>query len=310
MIARSKMIKMNKTLAIFGIFFILVACQTPKKQIDVQGHRGCRGLLPENTIPAFIEALHIGVTTLEMDVVISKDSLVVVSHEPFFSYHISTLPNGDLIREENEKKHNLYLLNYADIKKYDVGLRTHPNFTKQEKIAVVKPLLSQVIDTAESYVNQHQLKKPYYNIEIKRKPENDSKFHPPLHTFVDLVLAQVKTSGISPRVCIQSFDIATLQRVHQLAPELTTCLLIENEKPFQENVDLLGFTPNIYSPYYKLLTPEIMKSCAQRNILVIPWTVNTTQDMRQMLELNVDGIITDYPDQLKNLLIEMNIPIK
>jgi len=278
--------------------------------VDVQGHRGCRGILPENTIEGFIKALEVGVTTLEMDVVISKDKQVVVSHEPYFSHEISTAPSGEIITRKSEKQYNIYRFNYDEIKQYDVGMKTHSRFPRQKKIPAFKPLLKDVIALSEEYAENNSLKKPHYNIEIKRKPEMDSIFHPSVEEFVQLVVSQVNDSNISDRACIQSFDIESLQRVKKIAPELTTALLIENNNSLEDNLKRLGFTPNIYSPYYRLVSQDLVNSCKEKGMRVIPWTVNKEKDMIEMIELNVDGIITDYPQELIVLLDELKIGIK
>lgn len=278
--------------------------------MDIQGHRGCRGILPENTMEGFIKALEIGVTTLEMDVVISKDKQVVVSHEPYFSHVISTSPSGKKITRKSEQQHNIYQLDYDEIKQYDVGMRTPTRFPEQKSIPAFKPLLSEVIARSEEFVDHHKLKEPYYNIEIKRKPEMDSIFHPDVDEFTQLVVDQVYASEIADRTCIQSFDLESLRRVKEIAPELTTALLIENNKSFEENLTSLGFTPDIYSPYFKLVSQELVDSCKEQGIRIIPWTVNEEKDMIRMVELKVDGIITDYPQVLVALLDQMNISIK
>lgn len=114
---------------------------------DKQGHRGCRGLMPENTIPAMLKALDLGVTTLEMDVVITKDKKVILSHEPWFGREITTKPDGSFIGDREERKYNLYWMTFEETKAFDVGMKTNPRFPTQEKMKVTKPLLSDVIDS-------------------------------------------------------------------------------------------------------------------------------------------------------------------
>jgi len=288
----------------------LTACTNSKNAIDLQGHRGCRGILPENTLPAFTKALEIGVTTLEMDVVISRDKQVVVSHEPYFSHEISTAPSGELIKKENEKQHNLYRLTYKQITQYDVGLRPHPRFPQQEKIPAIKPLMKDVIATADSFAIVNGTNKVDFNIEIKRDPELDSIFQPPVEEFVDLVLKEVQHKSFSDRVCLQSFDLETLRLIHQKAPEITLALLIDSEKDVEQNIKTLGFEPDIYSPYFELITQETMDYCKENNIPVIPWTVNRKEDLLRMLELEVDGIITDYPNEFKLILEEKEMEVR
>lgn len=300
---------MTKTTIAVASALTLASCMESKRTIDLQGHRGCRGILPENTREAFLKALEIGVTTLEMDVVISKDREVVVSHEPYFSHEIATAPSGELIKEENEKQHNLYRLTYKQIKQYDVGLRPHARFPQQEKIPAIKPLMKDVIAVADSFATINGTDKPRFNIEIKRDPELDSIFQPMVGEFVQLVLNEVQHKPFSDRICLQSFDLETLRLIHQQAPEITLALLIETEKDVEQNIEKLGFKPDIYSPHFELITEETMKYCHDNDIPVIPWTVNKKEDLLHMLELGVDGIITDYPNEFKPILEEMEIEI-
>ncbi len=120
------------------------------KKFDIDGHRGCRGLMPENTIPAMLKAIDLGVNTLEMDVVITADDKVVVSHEPFFNHEITTLPSGKTFEEKDEKQYNIYRMTYDSVLKYDVGIKPHPRFPLQQKMNVQKPLLSVLIDSMEA----------------------------------------------------------------------------------------------------------------------------------------------------------------
>lgn len=280
------------------------------RELDLQGHRGCRGLMPENTIPGFLRALEIGVTTLEMDLVISKDQKVVVSHEPYFSHEISTDPEGKSISAKNERLFNLYEMNYDEIMQYDVGLKPHPRFPKQQKIAAIKPLFIDVIEETERAVLQNEYQKPYYNIEIKRLPAQDAVFHPPVREFADLVVKAVNNTGIKDRIIIQSFDPESLQMVREIDPEIDLALLVESTKSPKENLNTLGFTPQVYSPHYLLVDFDLVAFCKENSMQLIPWTVNNEQQMKRMIDLGVDGIITDYPDILHKVMNELNIELK
>ncbi len=283
---------------------LLYACQPTRTtdimtQTDIQGHRGARGLMPENTIPAFLKALELGVNTLELDVAVSKDKQVVVSHEPWFSHEICLKQDGTPITEEEEKSFNLFQMNYNEIYRYDCGSKPHPRFPEQQKIQVHKPLLSEVIEAAEAYVQQHKLAPVHYNIEIKSSPEGDGLYHPTPELFTDLVMQVVQTKGIFARTNLQSFDVRPLQVAHTKYPNMVLALLVENEDGYKENIARLGFTPPIYSPYYKLVDQALMDWARKEDIKVIPWTVNDPGDAKKLIELGVDGIITDYPDRIR-----------
>lgn len=267
------------------------------RPIDVQGHRGCRGLMPENSIPAFLKALEIGVNTLEMDVVISGDGKVVVSHEPYFAHEIARDALGRDISEEDEPNHNIYQMQIADIQKYDCGTKYHHGFPDQLKIKTYKPTLDEVFQRVEQWIGDHQLPKVQYNIEIKRNPEYDGIYHPSADVFVQLVLKVIREYDLGNRVIIQSFDPESLETMRQLAPDIRLAFLV-GEGEFDENIRLLSFKPEIYSPAFRLVDEKLVKMVHANGMTIIPWTVNETDDIRLILEAGVDGLISDYPDRV------------
>jgi len=280
----------------------IIAQKNPMPAIFIQeGHRGCRGLMPENTIPAMIHALSFPVVALELDVVISKDKQVVVSHEAWFNHEISTKPDGGYITEEQEKAYNIYQMDYADVKKFDVGMKPHPRFTKQQKLPAYKPLLAELIDSVQAAMMTRRRPMPWYNIEIKSLPETDGIFHPGPEEFADLVMNILEEKGLEERVVIQSFDIRPLQVIHRKYPDYNTALLIdENDKrSLQEQLDQLGFIPYIYSPHYSIATRQRINECHAKGMRVIPWTVNEAAMIGELEENGADGVITDYPDLFK-----------
>lgn len=266
---------------------------------DLQGHRGCRGLMPENTIPAMIHALDLGVHTLELDVVISGDGKVVVSHEPWMSSEIATKEDGTPVTHAEEKSLNLFRMNYSEIQKFDVGMKLHPRFPEQKKIKAYKPLLSELIDSVLNYAATKGIAAPKWNIETKTMPEGDTVYHPKPSVFIDLLLEVLRDKKILPSVTIQSFDIRTLQYLHQIDATVSTALLIDEKdlRLLRQQLDELGFIPTIYSPHFSLVTPELIQSCHQQGIKVIPWTVNEPGKMKELAKMGVDGLITDYPDR-------------
>ena len=267
-----------------------------KYAFDIQGHRGARGLAPENSLPAFKKALSLGVNTLELDVVISKDKQVVVSHEPWMNHQICLTPEGKSISAEKEKELNLYQMDYQQIKKYDCGSKAYSDFSDQENQTTYKPKLSEVIDLVQSF-NQRQNKVVHLNIEIKSLPEGDDVFHPLPDKFVELVVNVLDTTELSKNnYNLQSFDFRILKAIHQRYPDIQLAALVY-QSDMETSLNKLGFEPDIYSPYFPLVNPELIKNAHQKNIKVIPWTVNSKKDMLNLLELGADGIITDYPDR-------------
>jgi glycerophosphoryl diester phosphodiesterase len=258
--------------------------------------------MPENTIPAMLKAIDLDVTTLEMDLGISADKKVVVSHDPFFHENITTTPEGKTITKAEGAKLLLFQMQYDSIKKYDVGMKVHPLYMRQQKMAVYKPLLSDLLDATEKHA-KGKGKTMAYNIEIKSTPKGDGKNHPPVEEFVDLAVQVIRERGVEKRTTIQSFDPRALQVMHRKYPQMITSLLIEDDdkRSLQDQLANLGFTPAVYSPHYSLVTPELLQQCRALKMKVIPWTINTLEEMKRQKAMGVDGIITDYPDLFAQL---------
>lgn len=294
---------MNKAWILL-LLVLLLSCFSAKKNqtihssFDKQGHRGCRGLMPENTIPAMLKAIDLGVTTLETDVVITADRQVILSHEPFFNHDIATKPDGSYITVAEEKKLNIFQMDYATVRKYDVGLKPVTRFPQQQKIPAYKPLLSDMIDSVLVYCTKMGKPIPAFNIETKSQPVTDGIYHPEPAVFVDLIMEVIHRKQIQNKITIQSFDIRTLQYLHQKYPSIQTALLIEENHPQTLALQLkeLGFVPAIYSPYFSLVTPLLVKQCRDLGVKLIPWTVNDRTKIQELRKLGVDGIITDYPN--------------
>lgn len=308
------------------LFFVcVVLSNTIKAQIftpkfDVQGHRGARGLMPENTISAFILALDSGVTTLEMDLAITKDKQVIVSHEGWMNADFCLDPSGKAIKSSDEKKFNIYQMTYEQVKQWDCGSKGNSKFPEQRKIKISKPLLSDVIVAAENHIKNYTRYEVDYNIEIKSGEDGDGKFHPKPEEFSDLAFNLIDQYLPWDRVVIQSFDMRVLKYWHQKHPGVRLALLIDNLKEASENLHELGFFPDIYSPDFHLLdgnevnhlhalTPTRLLKLGLKvsRMRVIPWTVNEESDMTELKEMGVDGIITDYPNRARKLKMTLNV---
>ena len=272
-----------------------------QKKFDVQGHRGARGIMPENTIPGMLKALDLGATTLQMEIVISKDKQAVVSQEPYFNHEFSLTPTGKPIALKDEKKYNIFKMNYEEIKKFDVGTKVHARFPGQQKLKTYKPLLNDLIDSVEAYVKSRKLVKPDYNIETKLIRNGDGEFQPTPEEFVEIIMEVVKRKKLEKRVIIQSFDIRSLKYLHDKYPKIRTSLAIDEKDDFENNIEKLGFNPTIYSPYAVLVGKTLVDKCHSAGIKVIPWTVNSIKDLQYLMNLGVDGVITDYPNLMGQL---------
>jgi len=274
----------------------------PTKQIDWQGHRGCRGLMPENTIPAFLRALsYPEVQTLELDVVISADDRVIVSHEPWMSSEICQTKAGEELAEGEENRISIRSLTVAEIATYDCGQRPHPRFPQQAKRPAEKPTLLAVFAAVDRYCVQNDRPSPRYNIELKYEEKHEPAFVPDRETFVDLVLGDLAAWGKPELVTLQCFDPPTLTVIREKAPDVQLAYLDEFPGDLKAKMDAIGFVPPIYSPYEIHTDAKIMAEARALNMLVVPWTVNTVERMQAMLDLDVDGIITDYPDLISQV---------
>ena len=288
------------------IFIALLACVQCGQQnasevsdeggsLDLQGHRGMRGLFPENSILGFLKALELGVNTLELDIVMSGDTQLVVSHEPFISSAICQYPGGRQIPKETEKELNMYHMTYNEIKAFDCGSLLNQDFLLQEKSRVSKPLLTEVLDTVEQVATaKGQL--IHYNIELKSELASEGIYHPEVAVFCQAAYQVVNDQVDWRRITIQSFDFRILRYFNKHYPEVQLALLIENELSWELNIDSLGFKPEIYSCDYALLSAETISELQEINMKVIPWTVNDSLDMRQLIHWGVNGLITDYPN--------------
>ncbi|HET9486616.1 MAG TPA: glycerophosphodiester phosphodiesterase family protein, partial [Chryseosolibacter sp.] len=219
----------------FCIFFLTLMATVAGAQIyipmfDLQGHRGARGLRPENTIPAFIISLDSGVTTVELDLAITKDKQIVVSHEPWMSAAICLQPDGSEIGSKQERSFNIYEMTYEQVAAFDCGSKGNEDFPAQIKMKVSKPLLKDVIIAIEHHIKSNLLYEVDYNIEIKTSPEGDGKFHPDPEVFSDLVYNLIDQYLPLERIVIQSFDFRVLKYWHNKYPDIRLSALISNTK--------------------------------------------------------------------------------
>lgn len=302
---------MNKTKPLVLLsFIIMMNCETQKNKktinsqqhVEVQGHRGDRGNLPENTIAGFLSALHKGVDVLELDVVISKDKKVVVSHEPYMSSVYISTPSDSRILKSEEKRYNLYTMTYDSIKSFVSGLRGNINFPEQLKQKAHKPLLSEVFKTIENDVKAKHLHTVNYNIELKSQSENYGIYQPHPAEFISLVMQVIQEMNLEDRIILQSFDPNLLNIAHTKYPHIKMSYLVANSG-IEKNLKLLHFKPQIYSPNFKLLKDKkTVDSIKNLEMKLIPWTVNRKEDIYTMFQLHVDGIITDYPERVMEVL--------
>jgi glycerophosphoryl diester phosphodiesterase len=265
-------------------------------EFEIHGHRGARGLMPENSLEGFMLALSLGIDVLEMDVVVSADSQIVVSHEPWISAAICLDGDERPIAADKALDLNIYRMTYEEVKAYDCGSLPNTDFPLQQRLPVRKPLLSEVLSTVEAKRKELGLPPVRYSIETKCSPEGDGIYHPAPSDFVRLLLGTIDAAGVRNAAIIQSFDLRTLQQIHAIAPDVSTSLLLNDAATLDTALAILGFIPSILSPDHATLTEEVMSKAKQKGMRVIPYTVNEESEMLDLINLGVDGIITDYPD--------------
>jgi len=263
-----------------------------------EGHRGARGLYPENSIGAMKVAIDLPkVTTLEMDCHITKDKKVVVYHDHYLNPKFVTYTNGQELKGKDIKG-LLYDYTWEELATFDLGLKGNVDFPEQKKISTKISLLADLIDEAEAYAKTTRKSPMYYNIETKSSEKRDHIAHPAPQEFSDLLLQIVIEKGIGSRTVIQSFDKRTIQYINKTYPQIKTSYLIDgkNTKTIDELIKELGFKPFIISPYYKLVDAGFVEDAHKKGIKVVPWTVNTKEEIQALEKLKVDGIISDYPN--------------
>ncbi|WP_085902949.1 glycerophosphodiester phosphodiesterase [Kiloniella majae] len=289
-----------------------------KENFDLQGHRGARGLAPENTLAGFSKALELGVTTLELDTGVTKDGIVVIHHDAYLNPNIARDSGGKWVRD---KFLVLKTMNYDELAQFNVG-ELKPGTKYAERFAQQKPeefqAIPKLVDLFD-LVRKSGNETVRFNIETKINPTSP-KATVGLDDFAKALLEVIEQHNMQDRVSIQSFDWRTLQIVQKEAPEIPTVYLTAQQK-WLDNIatgqdgtsgwtagfdvdDYKGSIPkmvksaggSVWSPFYRELTPELLSEAHQEGLKVIPWTVNDPEDFTRLIKMGVDGIITDYPD--------------
>lgn len=264
----------------------------------VQGHRGARGHWPENTIEGCQQSVVSGVRVLEIDLVVSGDRQVLVSHEAWFNPAICVDPKGKKIESPKAKENRLFNMPYDSIRSYDCGCKGHPDFPKQIAVSAHKPLLLDLIREVDAIALANDLSLPLYNLEIKCLKSGDNKIHPAPAEFAGLVNEAIQQSGIKDRLLVQSFDKRVLREVKKLDESLKIGLLVVDPRHIRKQIKALGFTPDFYNPWYRMLRPKTIRIAHERSVRVVVWTVNKPKKIDKMIEMGVDGIISDYPERV------------
>lgn len=307
------------SLFLISTTFLFTACASkqndkPKlKRVEfpafsIETHRGGRGVMPENTIPAMLYSLSLDhVTTLEMDIHVTADKKLAVTHDAYLNPLFILKPDGTEIDESERNKFAIHQMPYDKIKEFDVGSKIHPHYPEQIKMKASMPLLQDVIDAVQEYINDYDREQIFYNIETKSSEAKDNVLNAAPTEFVTLLMDLIEEKGISDYTVIQSFDPRTLQILNKEYPHIMTSYLVGPARTKDFRIDIethikdLGFVPDILSPHYKYVTKKNIKECHDKGVKVIVYTPNTREEVEQLKAIGVDGIITDYPELLSDL---------
>lgn len=271
--------------------------------VDVQAHRGGAGIMPENTIAAMKHCMDMGVNTLEMDFVLSGDGQVVVSHDNYFHPHYATRPDGSLVKKDDPKEY-LYKMTYDEIKKYDVGQRYCDVYPEKNCMPAVKPLASELIAFVESYTQENGLSPMRYNIEVKSSRKDGEGINWATYDKLVYEIGKLVSSfNLGDRLVIQCFDPQTLNYMHEMYPEIEYSYLIsaKNKHDYKGYMALLDFKPTWLSPHHSLVDEELIKKCREDGLKIVPWTADKQEDIKRLIDLKVDAVITNYPDRMLKL---------
>ncbi|AMX57186.1 glycerophosphodiester phosphodiesterase [Leptospira borgpetersenii] len=318
--------KMNakiKTWYSLEILFVLILCfgvnscsnvpiinKPLNKSLDLQGHRGARGLRPENTWPAFEEAIRYGMTTLELDTVLTKDNKIIIHHDSFTNPTICQKKDGTQIVSTS-----LYELTLSELKQLDCGAKKNPKYSEQipvpgTELITIEEFFTLVANAEKKNPNRTKLK---FNIETKFPGDNNSQIPiGKVKEHVNLLVQAIEGAKVADRTTIQSFYLPALPIVKGVNPKLKTSALfsltyfqgammklgLENGTRREAIQKTLEVKADIISPYFLYVTEEFVQEVHSHNLSVIPWTVNDPKVMRKLMDAGVDGIISDYPDRL------------
>ncbi len=262
----------------------------------VIGHRGCRGLLPENTIEAFQHALTYNIDGIEWDVVVNKDKQLVISHEEYMDKAYCLKPDGEKIKRE--RNHLIYHLTQKEIEQYDCGSKLYDKFPEQKHFKTYKPLVREAFEKID-------LGNKILLFEIKSEEKNYNIAQPPIDEYIDIVLREVETSPFKHNIVFMSFDALLLDALHKKAPEFPLVFLHESIGKSAKNIlSEIDFNPYALGIYHKFITEKMIHYAHEKEVKVFAWTVNKHKDFNRLKDIGIDVIITDYPNLFEHLADE------
>jgi glycerophosphoryl diester phosphodiesterase len=259
------------------------------------GHRGCRGVLPENTIIGFQKALEAGADGIEWDIVVNKDNQLVISHEPYMDATYCLDSNGQEFNKSEQNNFNIFNMNQKEVESFDCGYKVNPKFPDQKLAHAVKPLLQDAflqLDLSETTVL----------FEVKSDEKDYGVFQPQPDAFAKLIFEEVKNFKYKDNLIYMCFDPNLLNELHKLMPDAKYVYL--TYKPFkgiENHINDIDFTPYALGMYFRTIRKKGVKKAKELGVKTFAWTVNKTNDYDRMVRYNVAGIITDFPEKYVQL---------
>jgi glycerophosphoryl diester phosphodiesterase len=279
------------SLMLFLNLFTGMYSQAQQIPFKVFAHRGFRGLHPENTIRGMQKALTYG-AVLELDLAITRDKQVVVSHDPVLNPKITLGPNGQAL---GNGKIRIYQMDYAALSAYDVGKTPNKDFPEQERYPAHIPLFRDLVDSVQAFAAFRGISHPTYFIETKLNLKTDGINHPGPKEFVDLMMHVVKEKGIQKEVIVQSFDPRTLQILRKDYPQIKLALLAKDSTSVDDNLNALGFVPEYYSINAQFINRELVDRCHELKTKLIVGNCDDYKEILRIAKLGVSSIISDFP---------------
>ncbi len=279
-----------RKILIFGFLLYIQIIKAQLNQPEIYGHRGFRGKFPENSILGFQKAIELGITGIELDVVVNKDKQLVISHEPFFQKEYCLDSIGKEIK--NESDFNIYHLNQKEIELFDCGTKFHSKFPDQFKIKSVKPLL-QTFFTEVNLINTIIL------FEVKSEFKEYNVSQPEPDEYSNIILDELKNFKYKSNIRIMCFDAEILEQIHKKDPSYPLVYLTYLPKSSNNFLKKLSFKPYALGMFYPTINNRSANQLHQKNIKLFSWTVNDLKQKEKMMNLGVDAIITDFPDVFK-----------
>lgn len=265
-----------------------------RQEIFLQGHRGCRGYYPENSLSAFKHAISLGVDAIELDVVISQDKKVIIAHEPYMPADLCLTPDDKRISAAEEKSYNLYKMSAAEIARWSYGTLEYEKFPQQKKVKSHRLELAEMMRLLdETTLDYH----PQLTIELKSHPNGDDLFHPKPNQYAAMILQAIDQLPEHWPVALQSFDLRIIKALDALQSPFPLIVLNDNKKLEIEDIcDDLKFVPEGYGLHHTLIDEETVEACLSLGVELSAWTVNDLKETERLFGLGVRNIITDYPE--------------